>query len=182
MQGFEYKDLEIIDQKLYVLELRNHRYTVLEIDLLSGDDNVTRAQYNCSIHIYIPYFTDWNGRDCACLVGDSTSKELFVVLCTSSTAKGVRVYKIKRNSSSEGKPSCEKVTDLGDRILFLSSRSNKVINDQTLGKNCIYFAFKLTEGFWVYSLTDRSIRRVNLPKDYSAQSCGSTLWFTPHPW
>ena len=161
--------------------------TLLEIDMLSGEDNVTSSKYNCSmtsIRIYIRYFAESHARQYACLVRDSTSKELFVVLYTSRRELGVLVYKMKRNSSDEKMESscCEKVTDLGDRILFLSSRSNKVINDRTLGKNCIYFSFKLTEGFWVYSLTDRSIRRVNLPKDYSAQSCGSTLWFTPHPW
>ncbi|KAL6136601.1 hypothetical protein ACLB2K_061896 [Fragaria x ananassa] len=117
-----YKDLEIIDRKLYVVGIRDGKYTVLlEFDILPEDDNdVTKAKYNCSISIGIPI--NWNERP-----------------------------------------------------------SNKVINDKTLGKNCIYFAFRFIEGFWVYSMMDMSFKRVNLPKDYSSQR-GDTLWFTPHPW
>ncbi|KAM5581250.1 hypothetical protein ABKV19_010463 [Rosa sericea] len=182
IDGLDYKDIEIIDQKLYVAGLRDnlgHEYYVLEFDILSEVDNVTRAKYNCRLCIDVPNFADWNSRRYPCLVKDSASKELFIILRTSTIRKGFRVYKME--GKTDGNPSCEEVTDLGDRILFLSEKSNKVINDKTLGKNCIYFAFDYQDGFWVYCLTDMSIERVNLPKDSSSTN-GRTLWFTPHPW
>ncbi|KAL6135539.1 hypothetical protein ACLB2K_067766 [Fragaria x ananassa] len=89
------KDLEIIDRKLYVVGIRDDKYTVLlEFDILPEDDNdVTRAKYNCSISIGIPI--NWNERPYVSLVKDSASKMLFIVLHKSPITKGVRVYKME---------------------------------------------------------------------------------------
>ncbi|XP_062017169.1 uncharacterized protein LOC133733553 [Rosa rugosa] len=182
IDGLDYKDIEIIDQKLYVVcreKLRDNKYYVLEFDILSEDDNVTRAKYNCRLCIDIPNFSVLNSILYPCLAKDSASKELFIIRSRSLIRKGFRVYKME--SKTDGEPSCKEATDLGDRTLFLSNKSNKVINDKTLGKNCIYFAYDLEGGFGVYSLADRSIKRVYFPTDYSFSS-RETIWFTPHPW
>ncbi|KAM0967847.1 hypothetical protein ACFX13_016589 [Malus domestica] len=166
----------------------------------------------------------YNGRDFIYLAKDYASMELFMIfrkvdfgfptfsLCASfmidvmganyhppPTTKGFRVFKLERDSINGGSRWVQ-VFDLGDRILFLSRASHKVLstnyNDlsyyphgEKLERNCIYFAFDYPysaspssgRDFGVFSLSNNSIRHFNFPDNYSGALLHTrTVWFTPN--
>ncbi|KAM5581247.1 hypothetical protein ABKV19_010461 [Rosa sericea] len=183
-------DIEIFDGKLYAItKAGNNEFLMVfdHFDIGSEDANVTRA--NRMPICPVPYFTDLEWRY-PCLAKDSASKELFMVLRQRNIKEGFKVYKTDGKIDRQHGIKWEPVTDLGDRILFLSDKSTKVINDKTIGKNCIYFAFTCKGGcdggFGVYSLKDSSITQLSdLPEACSSTISGAnsqTLWFTPYPY
>ncbi|XP_062017142.1 uncharacterized protein LOC133733529 [Rosa rugosa] len=151
-----FSDIEIFDGKLYAVTNSGNELLMV-FDMAPEDANVSRANRFLSI-CWIPYqYLPGSEWGYPCLAKDSASKELFMVLRQRNIEEGFKVYKTDGLHGRMWEP----VTDLGDRILFLSDKSTNVINDKTLGKNCIYFAFTCKGGydggFGVYSLKDSSI-------------------------
>ncbi|XP_020415704.1 uncharacterized protein LOC109948154 [Prunus persica] len=155
------------------------------------------------------------------LAKDPTTKELFLILHNTSFAyekdpiipqsllghnyvippqtKGFRVFKLEYNNNG---PKWVEVEDIGgDRILFLSKASNKLISATSLSLtygdykkrvegNCICFAFDnpclaspwMGRDFGVFSLTNKNIQRFIVPNDHPRTSLFNTqtVWFTPY--
>ncbi|BFG26948.1 hypothetical protein CerSpe_132220 [Prunus speciosa] len=166
----------------------------------------------------VMYFTKQEGPR---LAKDPTTKELLMIFHNNSFAyekdpiipqsllghnyvippqtKGFRVFKLECNNNG---PQWVEVEDLGgDRILFLSKASNKLISATSLSLsygdykkrvegNCICFAFDnpclasqwMGRDFGVFSLTNKNIQRFIVPNDHPRTSLFNTqtVWFTPY--
>lgn len=99
-------------------------------------------------------------------------------------------------------PHWVEVFDLGDQILFVALGGNQMIStskfhnynglyDKAFQKNCICFAYdppclafpSKGQSIGVFSMTDRSIKRVAFTKEHSfTQLYSRPVWFTPDPW
>ncbi|XP_004306092.1 PREDICTED: uncharacterized protein LOC101304607 [Fragaria vesca subsp. vesca] len=175
-------DIEIFDGKLGAVTEGNMMLMVF--DMAPEDANVTRAHRLlgfCPVPFpYVLVNTEWRYP---CLAKDYESKEVFLVLRKKNIKEGFKVYKTNDKVDHPDGMRWHLVTDLGDRTLFLSKQSNRVINDKTLGRNCIYFAFM--SGFGVYSLKDSTVKPLHFPEDCSATTSNGgnsqSLWFTPYP-
>ncbi|KAM1015083.1 hypothetical protein EV1_044495 [Malus domestica] len=152
------------------------------------------------------------------LAKDPTSKDLFMILHNVRLAYekepiipssclgcnyvippqtlGFRVFKLECNNSGSR---WKKVDDLGDRILFMSEASNKVISASSLTsphyktefeENCIYFAFdnpclaspSTGRDFGIFSLANKSIKHFTVPGEEPRTGLfhSKTVWFTPN--
>ncbi|KAL6143582.1 hypothetical protein ACLB2K_054277 [Fragaria x ananassa] len=164
------RDIEIFDGKLYLMDANRNKMLKV-FDMAPEVANVTRADRLLGQSpVPFPHLVDQEWRY-PCLAKDYASKELFVVLRRRNITEGFKVYK---TSDKIDGMRWEPVTDLGERILFLSDQSSSVINDKTLGRNCIYFAFmsEWNGGFGVYDLKDSTIKPLHFPEDYSATTSG----------
>lgn len=91
------------------------------------------------------------------------------------------------------------VSDLGDKIMFLSKVSDKLIfvgshnsaRYNNVERNCIYFAFdylclrtpSLARDFGTFFLGNKSIKCFVLPEDHSRAGLHSrSVWFAPNLW
>ncbi|XP_004306081.1 PREDICTED: uncharacterized protein LOC101300558 [Fragaria vesca subsp. vesca] len=173
----------------------------------------------------VPEFT-YTGATSPYLAKDSASKELFMIFrnirvslkqganfaircwtTKSCETEGFRVFKLEGNING---PRWVEIVDLGDRILFLSRLTNKLVSsgnglscscsdNKELERNCIYYAFGLRSAFFlrhqfgvdtlktfrhfgVYSLTNRSIKQPHvLPKNHARSLHRQFAWITPNP-
>ncbi|KAM5560185.1 hypothetical protein ABKV19_021379 [Rosa sericea] len=149
-----------------------------------------------------------------CLAKDSASKELFMIFHKMSDpviapeanpgTAGFRVFKLVPKSN--GPWWAEELVDLGDRILFLSSKSREFISsssisgrlsahhshdhNKNLERNWIYFAFmppalqpySSRQECGVFSLASRSIQSLAFPNIHSAvKFYYPCVWFATNP-
>ncbi|XP_050379960.1 uncharacterized protein LOC126797362 [Argentina anserina] len=220
---FFFCDIEIIDRKLYATTKNLLMvFHIIEMDFEDGDGHYLCYKLVEKVTLHndkrpVNWVYEYWGLDKErymeifeagpYLVKDATSKELFVIfrdvsllrsLPITYCTEGFRVLKLQENCDGNSSRLVE-VSDLGDRIMFLSKFSNQLMisscngvsgsDDETsLKRNCIYFAFnwpgvKLPGGdFGEFSLTNKKVMPLTFPEDqYPAELFfGSTAWFNPY--
>lgn len=222
-----YLDIEIMDGKLYATTV-SHFVMVLDIQLGPPSYGAERLftlhpqPIPSDRHAYgwtavESMYQTYDG-EVIYLAKDSTTMDLFMIYCRLQFAreidptipwnvivggtnclllktKGFRVFKLEHAQWVE-------VSDLGDRILFVSRSGSKFISatsdalnynpngDQHLEKNSIYYALDYFciesscsgHEFGVFSLTNKSLKRFAwpIPKTGLVKLNSRPVWFTPN--
>jgi hypothetical protein len=217
----QWYDIEIIDEKLYVLvmDTLEHLFVFdLHLDANGGGAHTYTAERLVMLppwpRLSYPTPVVMDGvahasktEHVICLFRDSTSKELFMTFISKNYSykageefvlsvndpytDGFRVFKLEHNDNGAR---WIQVTNLGNRILFLSMASRLLVPSaigldyygpcgKTLETNRIYFVFEGGHDLGVFSFTDGSFDRYTFPFPEDRYSTGlSPIWFTPNFW
>lgn len=221
VRGLDFCDIEIIDGKLYAATREASEF-IMVFDIEDAMKNVGRPNFGVEnlvmrkpgpIPLQITTRDDGEIRDDVYLAKDAASKELFMIFRGNSFIRekdsiicwsdikgcdnfvippetfGFQVFRLECAGNGH---EWVKVSDLGDRILFVSKASNILLSatnvawEKTLDRNCICFAFdnfcssspSRGRDIGVFSLTNKSIMNFNCLKDLRGELDAPPIWFT----
>ncbi|KAL6140338.1 hypothetical protein ACLB2K_058638 [Fragaria x ananassa] len=190
-----FHDIEIVDGKLYAVGRGLLEFLIvfdIQVDAHGYRNHTCTAQKLVTLHHNVDDISEFDDQviyQDSYLAKGSESKELFMILHNKDGdqwTRGFQVTKLEDNVATG--PRWVEIDDLGDQVLFIYALNYKFVSlgstshDKTLQRNSIYLVFdcgrRLDSG--VFSLRNKSIQPLNIPKEEHLYEGIRSVWYAPN--